>query len=85
MARNEPAAPVIGKVPTTKRTVPASQGTLERLIEAYLASEDVAPSRFGRDVMGDPNFLTREKTKWRDRTRLRLTEFFLGNGYLKHA
>jgi hypothetical protein len=85
MARAEPAAPVLGKVPNPKRIVPASQGTLEKLIETYLVAEGVAKSRFGRDVMGDPKFLTSKRITWQDRTRLRLTKFFLDQGYLRDA
>lgn len=77
--------PVIGNVPKPERIVPASQGTLEKLVDAYLVAEDVAPSRFGRDVMGDPNFLSRDKAKWQGRTRVRLTKFFLDKGYLRRG
>jgi hypothetical protein len=86
MSNPEPAPPAVSKnLPKPKPLVPQSQGVLERLIRVFLASEGVTPSRFGRDVMGDPMFLTRwerDRPTWHARTRLKLTKFFLDRGYL---
>jgi hypothetical protein len=70
------------------RLVPLSQGQLLKLVDGYCSLENVAPSRFGRDVMNDPTFMTRDNWRsvnWHAKTRLRLTQFFIEKGYLKRG
>jgi hypothetical protein len=89
MARTaEPAAPTIVKNLNVKTLLPLSQGELEKLIKGYLLMENVSDSRFGRDAMSDPNFITRlnaDRPKLGGKTRLRLTQFFIDKGYAKHG